>query len=402
MNSPLLLPKKVLIIVENLPVPPDRRVWLEATTLLQAGYEVSVICPKGHGYYKSFENIDGVHIFRHPFPYEANNALGYAFEYSWALFWQFVLSLRVFFVRGFDAIHGCNPPDTIFLIAAFFKLFGKKYIFDHHDLNPELYTVKFGRQDVFYKLLLLLERLTFKVANISIATNESYKKIAVERNGMKPDDVFIVRSAPQMVPLSDLPPPNPAYRNNRRYVVGYVGVMAKQDGIDGLLRSIQYIVQVAGRNDIQFVLIGQGTELESLKNYATELGVGDYITFTGWLKGNELLAALKSIDIGVVPDKIDDYNDKCTANKVMEYMILGKPIVQFDSTEGRFSAQDAAAYASTNDEVDFARQIVRLIDNEAERERMGRLGWKRMEEVLEWRYEIPKLLAAFDRLFGQG
>lgn len=401
MNSPLLLPKKILIIVENLPVPPDRRVWLEATTLSQAGYEVSVICPKGHGYDKSFENIDGVHIFRHPFPYEANNALGYAFEYSWALFWQFVLSLRVLFVRGFDAIHACNPPDTIFLIAAFYKLFGKKYIFDHHDLNPELYTVKFGRKDFFYKLLLLLERLTFMVADVSIATNESYKKIAVERNGMKPDDVFIVRSAPQLVPLSDLPPLNPAYRNNRRFLVGYVGVMAKEDGIDGLLRSIQQIVQVSGRSDIQFVLIGRGTELESLRIYAAKLGISDFVTFTGWLQGQELLAALNSIDVGVVPDKVNEINDKSTTNKVMSYMSVAKPMVQYSTTEGRFSAQEAAAYASANDEVDFARLIIRLIDNEAERERMGRLGRKRMEEVLDWRYEIPKLLAAFDRLFGQ-
>lgn len=401
MKSPIIRPRKVLIIVENLPVPPDRRVWLEATTLQQSGYIVSVICPKGHGYNKSFEIIDGVHVFRHPFPYEADRALGYAFEYSWALFWEFALSLKVLFSRGFDVIHGCNPPDAIFLVAAFYKIFGKKYVFDHHDLNPELYYVKFGRRDAFYKLLILLERLTFKVADVSIATNESYKKIAIERNSMKPEDVFIVRSAPILVPLSNLPPPNPSYRNNRRYVVGYVGVMAKEDGIDGLLRSIQHIVQVVGRKDIQFILIGRGTELDALKIYATKLGIDDYITFTGWLQGQELLAALNSIDLGVVPDKINEINDKSTTNKVMSYMSLAKPMVQYSNTEGRFSAQDAAAYASTNDEVDFARHIIRLVDNEAERKRMGLLGRKRMEEVLDWRYEIPKLLAAFNRLFEQ-
>jgi glycosyltransferase involved in cell wall biosynthesis len=388
-------PRRVLIIVENLPLPFDRRVWQEATTLQQAGYQVSIICPKGKGYEKGHEAIDGVHIYRHALPIEASGALGYAIEYSWALLWEFVLTLRVLWTRGFDVIHACNPPDTIFLIGGFFKLFGKKFIFDHHDINPELYEAKFGRRDAFYKLLVALERWTFKTANVSIATNESYKKIAVQRGGKRPERVFIVRSGPDLRRLKTVPPV-PELRKGRQYLVGYVGVMGKQEGIDYLLRGVQHIVRDLKRTDIHFGLVGGGTELEDMKAYARELGVADHVTFTGRVPDQQMLEMLNTADVCVNPDVANEMNDKSTMNKVMEYMALGKPIVQFDLTEGRFSAQDASLYADKNNELDLARKIVRLLDDAELRDRMGRLGRSRVENELEWKYEVPKLLAAYD------
>jgi glycosyltransferase involved in cell wall biosynthesis len=392
-------PRRVLIIVENLPVPFDRRVWQEATTLQQAGYEVSIICPKGKGYEKGHEVIDNIYIYRHALPIEASGAAGYAIEYSWALFWEFVLTLRVLWTRGFDVVHACNPPDTIFLIGRFFKLFGKKFIFDHHDINPELYEAKFGRRDLFYKLLVALERWTFRTANVSIATNESYKKIAVQRGGKRPERVFVVRSGPDLRRLKTVPPV-PELKQGRQYLVGYVGVMGKQEGIDYLLRGVQHIVRDLKRTDIHFGLVGGGTELEDMKAYARELGVADYVTFTGRVPDQQMLEMLNTADVCVNPDVANEMNDKSTMNKVMEYMALGKPIVQFDLTEGRFSAQEASLYADKNNELDLARKIVRLLDDAELRERMGRFGRTRVENELEWKYEVPKLLAAYDMAFA--
>ena len=227
-------PKRILIIVENLPSPFDRRVWQEANTLRDAGYEVSIICPIGQGYESRYEVIDNIHIYRHPLPLEASGALGYLLEYSAALFWEFYLAMRVLLTRGFDAIHACNPPDNMFLVGGFFKLFGKRFLFDHHDINPELYEAKFQRRDILYKLMLLWERLTFKIADVSIATNESYKKIAIERGGMSEDRVFVVRSGPKLDRLKVIPPV-PELKKGKEYLVGYVGVIGAQEGIDYLL-----------------------------------------------------------------------------------------------------------------------------------------------------------------------
>jgi glycosyltransferase involved in cell wall biosynthesis len=390
--------RRVLFIVENLPSPFDRRVWQEATTLREAGYQVSIICPTGEGYRQKHEEIDGICIYRHELPTEGKGPLGYAAEYSAALFWEFVLAWRVFFTRGFDAIHACNPPDNIFLIGAFFKLFGKKFLFDHHDINPELYEAKFGKQGLFYRVMLWWERLTFHFADVSIATNESYKRIATDRGKMPPDQVFVVRSGPKLDRLQTLPPVE-ALKKGRRFLVGYVGVMGQQEGIDLLLRSVQCIVHDLGREDIHFGLVGGGTSLEDMKACACELGVAEYVTFTGRVPDRELLEMLNTADVCVNPDVANEMNDKSTMNKIMEYMALGKPIVQFDLTEGRFSAQDASLYAKANDVTDFAHKIVQLIDNEGLRNSMGSLGRQRVTNELEWRYEAPKLLAAYERLF---
>mgnify|MGYP000216966539 CR=1 FL=1 len=391
-------PRRVLIIVENLPSPFDRRVWQEATTLHQNGYEVSIICPTGKGFEKKAEVIDGIHIYRHNLPLEAEGALGYLYEYSAALFWEFVLAWKVLLTRGFDVIHACNPPDNIFIVGGFFRLLGKKFLFDHHDINPELYEAKFGRRDFFYKVMLAWERMTFRLAKVSIATNESYRKIAIERGGMDPDKVFVVRSGPKLDRLKILPPVE-SLKKGRKYLVGYVGVMGAQEGIDYLLRSIRYIVKDMNRRDIQFGLVGGGTSLGEMQAYAGELGVADYVTFTGRVPDKDLLEMLNTADVCVNPDVANEMNDKSTMNKIMEYMALGKPIVQFDLTEGRFSAQEASLYADRNDEVDFAKKIIELLDKPELREEMGAFGKRRVEQELEWKYEAPKLLRAYDVLF---
>jgi glycosyltransferase involved in cell wall biosynthesis len=393
-------PRRILFIVENLPSPFDRRVWHEATTLHQHGYEVSIICPTGKGYEGKYEVIDGIHIYRHNLPLEAEGALGYAREYGAALFWEFYLSFKVLFTRGFDAIHACNPPDLIFLVGGFFKLFFcKKFLFDHHDINPELYEAKFGRRDIFWKLMVWCERWTFKTASVSIATNESYKRIAIERGGMNPDNVYVVRSGPKLDRLQIIDPV-PELKKGREFLVGYVGVMGKQEGIDYLLRAASYIIHELNRTDIHFGFVGSGTELERLQRCAQELGITDYVTFTGRVPDQELLEMLNTADVCVNPDVANEMNDKSTMNKIMEYMALAKPIVQFDLTEGRFSAQEASLYARKNDEIDMAIKILELIDNPGMSKKMGEFGRDRVINELEWEYEVPKLLSAYDALFS--
>lgn len=391
--------RRVLIIVENLPVPFDRRVWQEATTLKNAGYEVSVICPTGKGFEAKRETIQGVHIYRHSLPTEGRGFLGYVVEYGWALTAQFFLAFRVLIDRGFDAIHACNPPDNIFLIGGFFRLFGKRFLFDHHDINPELFEAKFGKRGMLHRLLLLSERLTFRVAEVSIATNESYRDIAINRGGMRPERVFIVRSGPDLSRVRRVPP-NAELKKGRRFLVGYVGVMGAQEGIDYLLRSVRIIVRDHGRDDIHFGLVGGGTELEFMKGYASELGISDFVTFTGRVPDEPMLEMLSTADVCVNPDVANEMNDKSTMNKIMEYMALGKPLVQFDLTEGRRSALEASAYAKKNDEYDLAGKIVELLDDEERRKAMGEFGRRRVEEDLQWDCEAPKLLAAYDALFN--
>jgi glycosyltransferase involved in cell wall biosynthesis len=390
--------RRVLIIVENLPVPFDRRVWQEATTLKSAGYDVSVICPKGFEHKKSREVLDGIHIFRYPNPVEADRPLGYLLEYGMALLWQFSLSIRIALGTGFDVIHACNPPDNIFLVGGFFKLFGKKFLFDHHDVCPELFSAKFSDKPALLNLTYMLERLTFKIADVSIATNESYKTIAVARGKMLPEDVFVVRSGPNLERLKILPP-DPTFKCGRQYLVGYVGVMGKQEGIDHLLRAVYHIVRERNREDVQFALIGGGTELEAMRRYARELGIDEFVTFTGRLPDNKLLAILNTADICVNPDSVNEMNQMSTMNKVMEYMAIGKAQVQFEMVEGRVSAASASLYAAPNDATDLGGKILKLLDDEPLRVRMGKIGRERIENKLQWKHEAPKLLEAYSAVF---
>jgi glycosyltransferase involved in cell wall biosynthesis len=392
--------RSVLILVENLPSPFDRRVWQEASTLHNHGYLVSIICPTGKGYEKRYEEIDGIHIYRYNFLMEAEGVKGYAIEYSVALFSIFRLAWKVHFKHGFDVVHACNPPDLLFLIGGFFKLFfGKKFLFDHHDINPELYEAKFGRRDFFWKLMVWLERMTFKTADVSIATNESYRRIAIERGGMAPDKVFVVRSGPKLDRMRLLPPKEKLKRG-RKYLVGYVGVMGEQEGIDLLLQATRYIIKKLGRTDVHFGLVGGGTSLSKMKQMAIDFDIADFVTFTGRVPDQELLEMLNTADVCVNPDVANEMNDKSTMNKIMEYMALAKPIVQFDLTEGRFSAQDASLYSKRNNPVDMALKIVELLDDPERRKRMGEFGRNRVINELEWKFESPKLLAAYDALLN--
>ncbi|MDZ8024177.1 MAG: glycosyltransferase family 4 protein [Nostoc sp. DedQUE01] len=393
------LARKVLIIVENLPVPFDRRVWMEATTLQKAGYEVAVISPTGNGFDKEYEVIEQIHIYRHPLPPEESSVIGYLREYSWAINWQFRLAQRVWRERGFDVIHICNPPDLLFLVAGWFKLFhGIRIIFDHHDLSPEMYEAKYQRRDIFYHGLRLAERSTYGTADIVISTNESHRQVAITRGQKEPEKVFVVRSAPDLSRFRRMPP-NPNYRGDRNYLVGYMGVMGEPEGIDYLLRMVNYIVRKKNRQDIHFMLIGSGPAAEKLKALSKELEITEFVEFTGFKQGEELLERLSSCDVCVEPSPTSAYNENCTMNKILEYMAMGKAIVQFDLREGRRSAQEASLYAKPNDEVEFAEKILELLDSPERREKIGAEGRRRMEEILEWQYQAPKLLEAYDRLF---
>ena len=384
----------VCIIVENLTVPTDRRIWQMARTLTEGGYHVSVVCPTGPGFDRRYEVRECIDIYRHRL-WEASGPFGYLIEYAWALAAEFRLALRAYQRTHFRIIHAANPPDTIFLVALFFRLFGVRFIFDHHDLNPELFEAKFGKRGIFYRLVCLAERLTYRTATVSIATNESYREVAIGRGGMKPERAFVVRSCPDLTKIR-IGPPKPELKNGKPLLVAYVGVMGPQDGLDLLLESIHYIVRRAGRKDVAFALIGAGTELPVLKALAAEKGIDSVVTFPGRIPDAEMWDYLSTADVCVAPDPKNPMNDKSTMNKILEYMAFGRPVVLYDLTEGRRSAGDAALYARPNDPEDFARQVLTLLDSEELRRTLGGRGRKRIEESLNWEIEKRELLKAYD------
>jgi glycosyltransferase involved in cell wall biosynthesis len=392
--------RKVLIIVENAPVPFDPRVWKEAIALRKADYEVTVLCPKDKGYEQGYELREGIHIYRHPMPKEGNSALGYLWEYGCALFWEFLYSWWIYFRRGFQVVQGCNPPDDIFLVVLPFKLFGVKYIFDHHDVNPELYLAKYERKDALYKIQVLLERLTFRFCDVAMSTNHSYKEIAVTRGHLAPENVFVVRNGPDLKTFQRVPPV-PALKYGKRYLVGYVGVMSAQEGLDILLEVAEYIRNL-GRRDIHFTCVGSGPALSDLRQMVRDKNLGEIVNFTGRISDADLLDVLSTADVCVNPDKPCQMNDMSTMIKIMEYMALGKPIVQFDLREGRISAQEASLYSdNVNRVAAFADNILWLLDHSAERQKMGEFGRRRVETELAWDYSVENLLAAYEKAFGK-
>ena len=389
-------PHRVLIIVENLPVPFDRRVWQEARTLRQAGWTVSVICPKNANYTKSYECIEGIHVYRHPLPIQASGLAGFALEYGTALFWEFVLSLKVLYKHGFDVVHACNPPDLIFLIGGFYKfLLGKRFVFDHHDISPELYEAKFGKRGFVHKVLLWLERLTFRTADASIATNDSFRRIAVARGGMWAERVWVVKSYPDLNRFYRVEA-DPALKRGRQHLVGYVGIMGNQDGVDLLVDAMAHIVHTQGRRDVGCAIIGNGPELEALKARAQEKNVADYIEFTGFLTGPTLLTYLSTIDVGAIPDPPNVYNDKISMNKVFEYMSLGIPFVQFNVTEGRREAGGACDIAPEATGASMGDTLLSLIDDPLRRAAMAANGAARAKAEFRWEAAARQLLAAYD------
>lgn len=390
---------KVLLLVENLSVPFDRRVWQESLALARAGYSVSVICPRMVDK-RPFEQIEGVSIYRYPMPYTANRAIGYAWEYTWAMLWTFLYALFVFVRRGFKVIHGCNPPDLFFLVALPFKLFGVKYIFDQHDLSPETFESKFpGKGGPILKVLRWLEKLTYKSATAVISTNQSYRRIAIERGQLKPEQVFVVRSAPDLNKFSPLPA-NPEWRRGKKYLAAYLGTMGAQDGLDYLLKSARTIAHDWGRNDIHFVLMGGGENLSVLRQMADDLGLNGVVEFTGRVTNEQVREVLSTADVCVAPDPINPLNTHCTMNKILEYMAMSKPIVSFRLTESEYSAQQAAVYARDNDIDDFAHQIVALLEDETRRKQMGELGHRRLINELSWDHSTTELLRTYNFAFG--
>jgi glycosyltransferase involved in cell wall biosynthesis len=392
--------KRILIIVENAPVPFDPRVWKEAVSLTQNGYLVAVLCPRDRRYSRPHEVIDGIHIYRHPMPDEGNSLLGYLLEYFCAFFWQLVYSWWIYFGFPFDVIQGCNPPDTIFLVALPFKLLGVKYIFDHHDANPELYVSKYGKTGFLYKVQVWLEKQTYRCSDVVMATNQSYRNLALTRGRLAPEDVFVVRNGPDLKTFISVPPIQ-ELKYGKRYLVGYVGTMSTQEGLDILLDVALYIKN-KGRRDIHFTCVGGGPGLAGLRRLVQEKHLDDMVNFTGRIPDEQLLQILSTADVCVNPDKPCEMNNISTMIKIMEYMALGKPIVQFDLKEGRFSAGEASLYADNNNQVeDFAAKILWLIDRPAERERMGKYGFKRVEEELAWEFSVPSLLAAYKRALSK-
>jgi glycosyltransferase involved in cell wall biosynthesis len=392
--------KKVLIIVENLPVPFDSRVWKESLSLRDNGYHVTVLCPRGKGYTKRFEVLEGIRIFRHPAAKEADSPLGYVWEYAWALFWEFFYAWWIYVTVGFDVLEGCNPPDDIFLVALPFKLLGVKYIFDHHDANPELYFSKYERKDIFYRVLVFLERMTYRFSDVVITTNNSYKQLALTRGKKSADDVFVVRNGPDLNTFKAVAP-NQTLKYGKPYLVGYVGNMSVQEGLD-ILIDVALHIKNQGRTDVHFTCVGGGPGLAALRKMVLEKSASDMINFTGRVSDEVLVEILSTADVCVNPDKPCEMNDISTMIKIMEYMALSKPIVQFDLSEGRFSAQDASVYSDNKDQVSsFAAKILWLLDNPAERERMGQFGRKRVESELAWQYSVQNLIASYERAIGR-
>lgn len=385
---------RYLIVVENLPVPFDRRVWMESLTLRDAGYSVSVICPKGKGYETEYECIDGIHIYRYPLPPDESATISYLREYAAALRGTRRLAKRIWRERGFDVVQLCNPPDVLFTVMLRYKWrHGVRIIFDHHDPVPEMFVAKFGRKGFFYHAVRLAERMTYRVASVAISTNESHREIAIQRGRMPPERVFVVRSGPDLSRFN-IVSPDDSYRRGKRYAVGYVGVMGEPEGLDLLLQSIAWIVHKQHRKDIQFMLIGSGPMAETLQTMARKLNIAEHVEFPGRVPDDELMVRLSTCEVCVNPDRKSKYNDKCTMNKILEYMALGKPVVQYDLVEGRRSAEDASLYARPDDIEDFGQKILELLSDPMRCAKMGEIGKRRMVEQLEWRHQKPKLLEA--------
>jgi glycosyltransferase involved in cell wall biosynthesis len=388
---------QVLILVQNLPVPFDRRVWQEALALVSAGYKVSVICPRTVEYPLRRETIEEVEIYRYSPGPEARRSAAYIVEYSIAICAQLRIALKIRIRNRIKITHICNPPDLLFLVALPLMLLGSRLIYDHHDACPELLMAKgHGRNSIQVRLTRLLERLTYRACDVSIETNESYRSIALSRGRMSSDDVFVVRSAPNSTRFSGAQP-NDKWRRGRKYLVAYVGVMALQDGLDYLVDAAQIIALQRRREDVQFVLVGSGPELPRLRERVRSLNVGDQVCFTGRLSESDLREVLATADVCVNPDEANRMNDISTMNKIMEYMALGKPVVQFDLHEGRVSAGDASLYAERNDAASLASCIVRLLEDPEKRRAMGQIGRHRLTTMLSWELQVPKLLAAYER-----
>jgi glycosyltransferase involved in cell wall biosynthesis len=392
----------ILILVENLSVPFDRRVWQESRALTGAGYQVTVICPQGTKQDTEHEaTMDGVRILRYPLRAAEGGPLGYLREYSVALWHTTRLALKVRSEGHIDVVHSCNPPDLFFLVAVILRLCGgTRSVFDHHDLVPELFLSRFasgGR--VLYWLTMVLERLTFLCADAVISTNESYRRIAIERGKMPPNRVSIVRSAPDLSRFVQCEP-DPSLRKGKQYLGTYLGVMGPQDGVDCALRAIAHLRNEIGRTDTHFVFMGGGDAFDDMVALSADLGISDIVEFTGRVPDEFVQRCLSSADVCLSPDPKNPLNNVSTMNKVVEYMAMAKPLVSFDLLEARVSAAGAAVYAPANDEAAFAAAIDDLLDDADRRKAMGVYGRERVKRELSWDTSRKNLLGFYEDVFA--
>ncbi len=383
----------ILILVENLPVPLDRRVWQEALALRDAGYQVTVICPQMHGQVTAEEVLEGIQIYRHPLSTEAKGFWGFFLEYASALWGETRLGWKAWWRHRFKVIHICNPPDLLFLAALPFKLLGVRVIYDVHDLWPEMFEAKFSKRGVFYWAVRVAERLTYATANVVLVTNQTGHAVAVGRGGKRPERVFLVRTAPKIPPGNY--PPDPSLKRGRQYLIGYVGVMGSADGVHHLIEAADHLVNKLGRRDLQFLLMGTGPEYEGLVALRDSLGLQEFVDMPGWTQGAALFRALQTIDLGVSCDPKNAYNDACTMNKVLEYMAFGKPQVLFDLVESRASSGRAGWYVRESSSVKLAEAMAQLIDRPEVRRRMGEIGAERFRKLVDWRQSVEQLEQAY-------
>ena len=386
------------MLLENHPYPQDGRVRREATSLARAGYSVTVISP-GRPDQPRSETINGVKIYRYPQPAERDGFIGYLMEYGYSMVAIAILTVWVAFRSGFDVIHAHNPPDTLAIIAAPFKLAGKKFVFDHHDLSPEMYDALFGEaaNPKVRRLLSLFERLTYKLADHVIATNQSYRAMALGRGGKEVDQVTIVRNGPEIARVKTAEP-DAELRQRASTIIGYVGVMGYQDGVDYLIRALDRLRTELGRDDFYCVIVGSGVAVPSLQQLTADLELDSHVWFTGRISDEALMRYMSTVDICVDPDPYNAFNDRSSMIKMTEYMALGKPIVAFDLTEHRYTAGESALYAAANDELDFAKKLAALMDDPELRRTMGELGRDRVANHLAWPHQEASLLEAYRRL----
>jgi glycosyltransferase involved in cell wall biosynthesis len=354
--------KHILFIVENNAVPQDIRVWNEALSVKEFGYDVSVICPKMHDNALPFERLEEIEIYRHEMPVEASGKLSFIFEYANALFWELFLSIKIFSRKKFHVIHSANPPDHVFLIASIFKLFQVKFIFDHHDIAPENYLAKFDKKDFFYYFLLLMEKLTFGTADLVISTNESYKKIAIKRGGQSPDKVHVVRNGPNLSRIEYVSPNN-SLQAEFDHLVAYVGIIGNQEGIDILLKIVNYVVYEKKVTNVKFVIIGKGPNLYNMIKLSNKMKLEKYVEFTGYIPYHNFYEYISTADLCVNPEFKNEFTDRSTMLKIMDYMVMGKPILMFETTEGIVTARDAAVYIRKNDIKMFGDKLLSLLND---------------------------------------
>jgi glycosyltransferase involved in cell wall biosynthesis len=392
---------RIIFLIENVSFPKDRRVRQEAAALVRNGYEVSVICPMGAKQdVTGFEVIDGVKVYRYWQPWQGRGLIGYLLEYGWAMMCTFALVLWIWMRDGFDVLHAANPPDLFFLIAAPFLLFRKKFVFDQHDLCPELLEAKIGRTAALSKLVLFLEHCSLRLADLVIVTNQSAHGIAIER-GARRERVYIVRNGPDLdcfVPV----PPNPALKGEAKYLALYVGTLAEQDGVDRVVKAAQHIVHERGRKDVKIAILGDGDCLVELRRQAQSLGVAPYINFAGWVGDSQLISYISTADVCMAPDPPQRINQLSTFIKIMEYMCYGKVTVSFDLLESRRTAGPTGIYVEKDDPALFGDALLEALDSPELRERLGRVARERVRTSLHWGLSRAVLLEAYEKIIRNG